>query len=260
MKDPHPVPLAVEAASLAAWPALEEEWLDGWLLRYTRGFTKRANSVVPLRAGPSDIEEAVTDCEGRYRVRGLTPIFRLTDLADHHDLERHLETRGYRRADPTRVMAMALPSAIARKGDPEATVALERAAWLSHYDCITSTPASTRALHGALLQGIRSAHTYRVRIAPDRTPVSCGFAVCDGALLGLFDIATVASARRAGHARAVVQSLLAWGTQQGAAYAYLQVVESNAIAIALYEQFGFTPLYRYWYRIAPARPAESGAA
>lgn len=260
MQDARPDPLAVEAASLAAWPALAHEWLGGWLLRFTRGFTKRANSVVPLGACPGDLDAAIAHCEARYRDQRLTPTFRLTNLADHAGLEAHLDARGYRRVDPTLVMALALVSAAPVVGTGDATVALDRNAWLSQYGRITATPASTRALHAALLAGIRAAHTYRVRTATDGAPVSCGLAVCDGALVGLFDIATLPSARRAGHARALVTSLLAWGAGQGATFAYLQVVEHNDVAIALYEQLGFEPLYRYWYRIAPAIAGANGAA
>ncbi len=37
----------IERLSMRAWPALEEEWLDGWLLRAAQGYTDRANSVNP---------------------------------------------------------------------------------------------------------------------------------------------------------------------------------------------------------------------
>ncbi len=39
----------LEHAAALAWPGTEQRWLDGWLLRYGHGVTRRANSAVPLR-------------------------------------------------------------------------------------------------------------------------------------------------------------------------------------------------------------------
>ena len=39
----------LEHAAALGWPGVEQQWLDGWLLRYGLGSTRRANSAVPLR-------------------------------------------------------------------------------------------------------------------------------------------------------------------------------------------------------------------
>ena len=38
----------IERSAGVAWPALREEVLDGWRLRFADGFTRRSNSVQPF--------------------------------------------------------------------------------------------------------------------------------------------------------------------------------------------------------------------
>jgi ribosomal protein S18 acetylase RimI-like enzyme len=79
-----------------------------------------------------------------------------------------------------------------------------------------------------------------------------GLGVVERGHLGLFDIVSDPQRRRAGHGRRLVEGLMAWGRARGATRAYLQVVATNARAIALYESLGFREAYRHHYRIAPA--------
>jgi N-acetylglutamate synthase len=82
-------------------------------------------------------------------------------------------------------------------------------------------------------------------------PVATGLAILEGDHVGLFDVVTREGCRRRGFARTMVSALLRWGLEAGARRSYLQVEEGNAPAIALYEPFGFTLAYRYWYRGLP---------
>ena len=76
-----------------------------------------------------------------------------------------------------------------------------------------------------------------------------GMAVADGSWVGLFEVGTLPRHRRHGLATAAMERLLAWGTGQGARAAYLQVMDANAPARALYSRLGFQEAYRYWYRV-----------
>ncbi|MDH5295038.1 MAG: GNAT family N-acetyltransferase, partial [Acidimicrobiia bacterium] len=54
--------------------------------------------------------------------------------------------------------------------------------------------------------------------------------------------------RRAGYGRAISETMLAWGYEQGSALAYLQVLATNEPAVDMYRSMGFGEAYRYWYR------------
>ena len=56
----------LEHAAALAWPGVEQQWIDGWLLRYGHGSTRRANSAVPLEVR-GDLSATARD---RRLVRG----------------------------------------------------------------------------------------------------------------------------------------------------------------------------------------------
>lgn len=238
----------VEEASLNAWPALQQSLLDGWVLRFSRGFTKRANSIVPLYPSQQTALEKIRYCENLYSRERLKTIFRLTTVMEAASLDALLEQRGYQHVDPTRVLVRELEgTSFAVKS---AFHEVPRDAWLDAYATAADVPPAGQQLHAMLLAGIRSEHVFGF-ISQGGTPVACGIAVLERELVGLFDVVTLPNARRQGHANALVESLLAWGRNGGARHAYLQVVEANKPARTLYHALGFDDLYRYWYRIAP---------
>ncbi len=247
MSDPN-LCRRVEEASLNAWPALQQSLLDGWVLRFARGFTKRANSIVPLYPSQQDPVEKVRYCENLYSRERLKTIFRLTTVVDSSALDTLLDARGYTRVDPTRVVVRQLDGA--HFPTHREFTELTRGDWLDAYGRAAGIPAAGHQLHALLLSGIRTEHVFGVVAAADEV-VACGVAVLEREFVGLFDIVTHPSARRRGHARVLVESLLGWGAQRGARHAYLQVVETNTAGRALWANLGFEELYRYWYRVAP---------
>ncbi len=90
--------------------------------------------------------------------------------------------------------------------------------------------------------------------------MACGLVKFEAGYAGLFAVHTATALRGQGLGRSIVSALLAEAARQGAHSAYLQVTADNAPALALYERFGFTPAYEYWYRGRPGEQHESDIA
>lgn len=238
---------ALEERAFNAWPSLQTVLADGWVMRFAAGYTKRANSVNAWAPG-CDIAAILAVAAPLYARAGLPLIVRLTPLTGP-TADAELGAKGFCAIDETLVMTAPLsgPSAT----DPDVVIAARPdAAWSSGFAAANAVPAPHRATHDAMLAAIRWPAAF-ARLERDARTIAWGLGVAERGMIGLFDIVTAREARRAGAARQLVGGLLAWGRTQQATTAYLQVVATNAPAIALYRRFGFTEAYRYHYRIAP---------
>ena len=99
---------------LAAWPAIERERLGAWTLRFSDGFTRRANSVLPVGDPGVALEVAVGRCEAAYTARGLEPRFQLREGHTFEGVAELLSDRGYRPEYPATLLAGALPAGVAQ--------------------------------------------------------------------------------------------------------------------------------------------------
>ena len=97
----------IEEASLNSWPALQQMLFDGWIIRFSNGYTKRANSVTPLYTSLLPSQEKIVACENLYHQKQLPTIFRLLSFSStSHDLDALLAQRQYQRIDHTRILSI----------------------------------------------------------------------------------------------------------------------------------------------------------
>lgn len=238
----------LEELAFNAWPALQTLVVDGWLLRFADGYTKRANSANAWRPGATPVAEIVSTAENLYRARGLRPVFRLSPLAPA-ETDALLARRGYQRFDETRVQHAAIGEV---EAEPEVAIGQAPAsAWLTGYAAATGLAAAETETLGRMLRLCHLPCAF-ASIEVEGTAVAFGYAVRERGHVGLFDIVTSPAWRRRGLARRIVRALMRWGAAHGAGRAYLQVVDANAPALALYRRLGFSDAYRYHYRLAAA--------
>ncbi|HEX8520793.1 MAG TPA: GNAT family N-acetyltransferase [Tepidisphaeraceae bacterium] len=237
----------LEEVSLSAWPARSTAFLDGWILRSSQGYTRRANSIQPLYPGTLPSEKKIALCEQYYQHLSQPTIFKLTTAAEPTNLDGNLTDRGYTEEARSAVMTLPLNSSF----DASARVSLTPSAtddWLRAYTSLNAVP---KQHHQTLAHIVRSIDlpTRFATLSHNGNTLSCGMAVHQADHLGLFDIVTHPQHRRQNLGTEVIQSLLQWGRHQGATVAYLQVMLNNQPARRLYEQLKFQERYQYWYRV-----------
>jgi GNAT superfamily N-acetyltransferase len=240
----------IEQLTVNAWPGLREFVHNGWLIRLSDGFTKRANSVQPLWSGAGadgDIREKIGYCEEIYRNAGLTALFKITPFAAPANLDRLLHAYGYDRIEPSSVRTVPL-SGLARPASDG--IEIERrlsGRWLSLVaDWLRYSDEQASAAERIMNAGPDAKAFFTLLHKSE--PVACGMGVIEDGYVGLYEIVTRPDCRNRGFGKQLLLHILHWGAGNGAHTGYLQVADSNASAIRLYDKLGFKKVYAYWYR------------
>lgn len=237
-----------EELSFNSHPALQTQFYDGWFIRFSNGYTNRANSVSTLWPSALDPDEKINECERRYVRQSLPCVFKLTDGTDPA-LDKKLEARGYRIVTPTDLMVLDLNGRQFPRGDCVITDHVTRE-WLDTYFTLENYPEPKRVTAEQMLRAIRNETLY-CRIEQDGKSIACASAVLERGYVTLANVIVDEACRGKGYGRQLCESLLSEAVKAGAHTAYLQVVQGNAAAIHLYELLGYRRLYSYWYRVKP---------
>lgn len=242
----------VEETCLNAWPALREIVLEGWLVRFAEGISRRLNSANPLSAKAAISDAVIAETEAFYRRHGLPAIFRVPTLCPAA-VERALEQRAYTAEGETCVLHGAL-DAMETAIDPE-VVLRPRAdrIWFAAMAGLQGYGADAAHIYRRIVGAVSIPASFASLTGKDGRIVSMAYGSIHNGMLCYDMVVTDARERRRGHSRKIVTALAGWAKAQGATDACLQVVADNAPARALYEQIGLAgEVYRYHYRRAPA--------
>jgi GNAT superfamily N-acetyltransferase len=243
-----PTVAELERIAFESWRGLCHEPFGDWVLRAGGGFTGRANSVLVVGEPPSPLPDAVGTVTRWYADRGLRPRAQVP-LPGAEAADAAFAAAGWARDED--VLVLTAPLA----GWPAPSVAVAIAAepdddWLVGYRYRGS--ALPPVARDVLLAADDPAFL-TVRLEPPPGPPA---AVARGVVVGGWLVVTAVTVdeghRRRGLATAVMAALGAWAADRGAPSCTLQVVGTNAPALALYHRLGFTEHHRYHYRLAPS--------
>ena len=237
----------VEETCLNAWPALREVLLDGWVLRFSGGLTRRANSANPLRP-VSHVD--LRACEALYRRLGLPTIFRVVSLIDPLVDER-LAKAGYTGEGESCVLYAPMED-IAGGRDPDVRLLDQPTPeWFTAMAALQNHSSEQAAIYRRIVDHLAIPAAFAA-LSDEGGMAAVAYGALHNGLLCYESVITDRHRRRQGWGRRIVYALAAWASDQGAVGACLEVEAHNAPALALYAAIGLQrELYRYHYRREP---------
>jgi N-acetylglutamate synthase len=237
----------IEEACLNAWPAVREVFLDGWLLRFAPGVSRRSNSANPLRAAPADSEALIDACERLFAAQGTDPLFRMASIVSPA-IEARLDRRGYRAEGCALTLYAPLEAVRREAGAQVVRSARPDAAWLAAMTRMKARDAAEHAIYARCVEALAVPSCF-ASVAVDGTIASMAYGALHEGLLVMESVVTDEAFRGRGLALAVLSSLAEWAEREGGAGVCLQVASDNAPGLALYRRFGMTrSAYTYRYR------------
>ncbi|WP_432183645.1 GNAT family N-acetyltransferase [Streptomyces tendae] len=233
-----------------AWPPVEGEWLGAWRLRAAGGFTRRANSVLPLGDPGLPLDEALTAVRRWYGERGLPAYVQTATGAEGTQelLCAELERRGWVREVTAEVWTGPLaPVADLAEGTGVVLSREADEAWLARYQRKGVSDVALRVL------GAGPSVWFATVPGADASgaPAAIGRCVVDGRWASFAAVEVDPAQRRRGLATAVMAALARRALDEGASAAWLQVETDNTGARALYAGMGFALHHAYHHYREP---------
>jgi GNAT superfamily N-acetyltransferase len=239
----------IEDLSLNAWPSHQIQIYDGWLLRFSYFYTHRTNCVEQIGVSSLPLPEKLLYTEEIYRKWGTPCIFKISPLIDP-SFDRMLDENNYIVEHITHNMALDFEN---RGPFPvSADVNVSRCIPASWIDALFSLKGTTNVMHRQVVPSMYRAipkETICVSVQENGKIIGTGLGILDRDYIGIYAIHVHPAFRGRRYARSIVSTILNEGRASGAGCAYLQVVEGNTPAIALYRSLGFRYIYRDYFRV-----------
>lgn len=238
----------IEELSINAWPSIHTYHYDGWLLRYANGYSKRANSILPLYDETYQLPQKVSFCREFYSSRNLPTIFKLTSNLKHQKIDQYLCAKQYLKLDETRVMLNDISNKSCVNNNNILVQNSLSSQWIDNYiSCAKINSYNVFNTLQAMLSKVVG-ETIWLTYIHNRIAVGCVYGVIDRGYLGVYNVYVSKQFRGQGFGEAIVTQLFHEAQKRNIHKTYLQVLLKNEVANNLYNKLGYTEVYKYWYR------------
>ncbi len=234
-----------EEIAANAHVALNVMQYDGWLMRFANGYSGRANSISVLYPSTLPVEEKVAYCEKCYAKQGLPANFKLTQ--GDEDFSDFLAARGYKVVTPTDIMILDDLAVGGEAFFADCVFSDKPDEWLPYffeYENLTNEKNQNtfrQMLSKVMVDTIYCSVIYKGRV------VACAATAIEHGYALIHYVVVDSTVRGLGLGEKLCRAIIAKAKEHGAEHAYLQVVQTNGIAMNLYKKLGFKKFYSYWY-------------
>lgn len=224
----------------ASWPAAATQDVGPFVVRQGLGGGQRVSAT--LWNGAPFTSDDLVHADNAARKFGQVPLYQIRN--NQLDLNDALDARGFTISDPTILYAQRTEELA--KDDNEAIftwppLAIQTELW------------AHAGIDDARLSVMSRAAEPKIVTLVRRKDTPCGtmFASLYGDCAMIHALEVVTELRRQGIGSAMVRSVAAWASRQGATWLALAVTETNTPANRLYRSLGMQIFGTYHYRKAP---------
>ena len=244
----------IEEILINAFPAVEREIYDGWILNFSGGYTYRANCINPFYSSSYGLEEKIRHCEDQYRELFMPVVYRMTSAVSG-DLDDLLEKKGYPVVKYVDVLYRSLEDwngdLWTDLGQDYEIITMSRMdeEWLDGVNQLIDIPFSSLEKVQKKIFGRICLPMVCVKIRCRGRVIGTGLGVMERHYIGLYAIHVHKDYRQKGLAMKICGNIMTRGKSMGADKAHLQVRQGNTGAFALYEKLGMKKIYTQWFRM-----------
>lgn len=238
----------LEELAMNAWPSLQTKLYDGWVLRFSDGYTRRANSVSPIYESIISLGEKIDFCEREYGRLNLPTLFKVTAESKPRELDSELEKRGYRKENETALRIFDLNLYEEQEFKEVVFEDKFRDEWLKGFFCCYNISEEHIKVAAKNILNNITGTVIVLSKQVDGKIVGCGYGAIERECIGIFDIVVHKDFRGKGYGKDIINGILKAAVEKNVKLAYLQVSSGNVVAEKLYDNIGFKEVYKYWYR------------